>query len=247
MKTYPKIVALVLFTFVFTISKAQFRLDLEGGIIPGTSYNKVRIPSIGGTQVNLSEDLNSNNKAFYRIRLGYTFAKRHNLLLLYAPLTLKYNGSFDRNINFNGQNFASNTPVDVFYKFNSYRLTYRYNFIEQGRWQVGAGLTAKIRDADIRFKNELLDTHYDNVGFVPIINFYARYKPNYHWSFIVEGDALAAKQGRAEDIFAGTSYQINPSLGVKLGYRVLEGGADNDKIYNFNWVNYISAGILVSL
>ena len=247
MKTYSKIVALVLFTCVFTSSQAQFRLDLEGGIVPGTNYNKVRIPSTGGTQVNLSDDLTSNNKAFYRIRLGYTFAKRHNILVLYAPLTLKYNGSFGRSIDFNGQNFSANSPVDVYYKFNSYRLTYRYNFIEQGRWHVGAGLTAKIRDADIRFKNETIDTHYDNVGFVPIINFYARYKPNYHWSFLIEGDALAARQGRAEDIFAGTSYQINSSLGVKLGYRVLEGGADNDKIYNFNWVNYISAGILISL
>lgn len=247
MKNYSKIIALVLFTCVFTTSRAQFRLDLEGGIIPGTNYNKVRIPSKGGSQVNLSEDLNSNAKAFYRIRLGYTFAKRHNILLLYAPLTLRYHGSFDRNIDFNGQNFAAGSPVDVYYKFNSYRLTYRYNFIEQGRWQVGAGLTAKIRDADIRFKNEITDTHYDNVGFVPIINFYARYKPSYHWSFLVEGDALAAKQGRAEDIFAGTSYQVNSALGIKFGYRVLEGGADNDKIYNFNWVNYISAGILISL
>ena len=247
MKTCSNIIILILLTCVVHPSSAQFKIDLEGGIIPGTNYNRVRIPSSGGTRVNLSDDLNSKTKAFYRIRLGYTFAKRHNLLLLYAPLTLKYNGRFDRNIDFNDQNFAASSPVDVYYKFNSYRLTYRYNFIEQGRWQVGAGLTAKLRDADIRFKNEIIDTHYDNVGFVPIINFYARYKPNYHWSFLVEGDALAAKQGRAEDIFAGTSYQISSSLGVKLGYRVLEGGADNDKIYNFNWVNYISAGILLSL
>jgi len=247
MKTYLKFVTLVVLICVATVSKAQLNLDVEGGVIPGTRYNKVRIPSNSGSQVNLSEDLNSSAKAFYRIRLGYTFGKRHSVSVLYAPLTLKYNGSFDRPINFNGRNFMANAPVDVYYKFNSYRLTYRYNFIQQGRWQVGAGLTAKIRDADIRFKNELSDTHYDNVGFVPLINFYARYKPNYHWAFLVEGDALAAKQGRAEDIFAGVNYQINSSLGLKLGYRFLEGGADNDKIYNFNWVNYISAGILVSL
>jgi len=247
MKTSSEIIVSLLLCCFFSSVKAQFKLDLEGGVIPGTSYNKVRIPNTGGTLVNLSDDLNEKAKAFYRIRLGYTINEKHTLLLLYAPLTLNYHGNFNQSIQFNDRNFSANVPVNVYYKFNSYRFTYRYNFIRQGRWQVGAGLTAKIRDADIRFKNELYDTHYDNVGFVPIINFYACYKPNYHWSFIVEGDALAAKVGRAEDIFAGAAYQLNTRLGIKLGYRVLEGGADNDKIYTFNWVNYASAGILLSL
>lgn len=119
--------------------------------------------------------------------------------------------------------------------------------ISNGRWKVGAGISGKIRDADIRFKNESNDTHYDDLGFVPLINFYASYKPSYHWSLIAEGDALASKFGRAEDIFAGVSYRINSRLAVKLGYRVLEGGADVDKIYNFNWINYASTGLLIQL
>jgi hypothetical protein len=248
MKIIPRILAFILlFSCFCTTAQAQFSIDAEGGFIPSTNYNKVRIPNRPGKVVNLPGQLDFNAKAFYRIRLGYTFAERHYVSLLYAPLTLKYEGSLPQTVNFNNQIFASNTPLEVFYKFNSYRLTYRYNFIQRGRWVVGAGLTAKIRDADIRFKNQSQDTHYDNVGFVPIINFYARYKPNYHWGFLVEGDALAAKQGRAEDIFAGVTYQINSTVGLKLGYRVLEGGANNDKIFNFSWINYASAGILISL
>jgi len=108
-------------------------------------------------------------------------------------------------------------------------------------------LTGKIRDADIRFVNETNDTHYDDLGFVPLVNFYASYKPSYRWSAIIEGDALASKFGRAEDIFAGFSFQIDPKFGVKLGYRVVEGGADVEKIYNFNWINYASAGVLLTL
>jgi hypothetical protein len=64
---------------------------------------------------------------------------------------------------------------------------------------------------------------------------------------ILEGDALAAKAGRAEDIFAGVAYQVNPRFSVKLGYRVVEGGADTYEIYNFNWINYASAGVILSL
>ncbi|USJ34915.2 hypothetical protein [Dyadobacter fanqingshengii] len=226
---------------------AQFRLDLESGAVFGTNYNKVRIPNVGGTQVNLANDLSIDPKIFYRIRGTYTIAKRHNISALYAPLSVKYHGTFDKNVNFNGINYPAGQPSEVFYKFNSYRLTYRYDFVAKTRWRVGLGLTAKIRDADVRFKNESYDTHFDNVGFVPLVNFYASYKPSYRWSVILEGDALAAKQGRAEDIFVGAAYQVNPKFGIKAGYRVVEGGADSDEVYNFNWINYASVGVLLTL
>lgn len=226
---------------------AQVKLDVEGGVVWGTNYNKVRIPNQGGTLVNLAQELNINPKVFYRIRAGYTLGKRHNISLLYAPLTVTYQGAFNRTVRFNDADFLAGQPLKVFYQFNSYRLTYRYDFIKTGRWEVGAGLTGKIRDADVRFKNESSDTHFSNVGFVPLINFYAAYKPSYRWMLILEGDALGASAGRAEDIFAGISYQINNKLGVKLGYRVVEGGADVDDVYNFNWINYASTGLLITL
>lgn len=226
---------------------AQFKLDIESGVVFGTNYNKVRIPNVGGTQVNLAKDLSIDPKIFYRIRGTYTIGNRHNISALFAPLSVKYSGNFDQNVNFNGLNYLSGQPLQVFYKFNSYRLTYRYDFVAKTRWRVGLGLTGKIRDADVRFKNESNDTHFDNVGFVPLVNFYAAYKPSYRWSVILEGDALAAKQGRAEDILAGAAYQVNPKFGIKAGYRVVEGGADTDEIYNFNWINYASVGVLLTL
>jgi opacity protein-like surface antigen len=238
---------ITILSFLAISAQAQFKLDLEGGVVFGTNYNKVRIPNTGGTLVNLPRELNINPKAFYRIRAGYAIAKRHNISVLYAPLTVRYDGSFRENINFNNLVYNAGQPLEVFYKFNSYRLTYRYDFISTGRWKAGAGLTGKIRDADIRFRNDSQDTHFDNLGFVPLVNFYVSYNPSYRWSLIAEGDALASKFGRAEDIFAGASYQINSKLAVKLGYRVVEGGADVDDIYNFNWINYASAGLILQL
>ncbi|SDH51693.1 Outer membrane protein beta-barrel domain-containing protein [Dyadobacter soli] len=238
---------IVLICSVYTPASAQFNFDLEGGLILGTSYNKVQIPSGSGTRVNLPEQLDLDRSAFYRIRAGYRIGNRHNISALFAPLTIHYRGSLDQTTNFNNNTYLPGQPLNVDYRFNSYRLTYRYDFFANGKWRVGAGLTAKVRDADIRFKSEYADTHYDNLGFVPLINFYASWKPAYHWTVILEGDALAAKQGRAEDIFGGIAYNFNNTIGIKLGYRMLEGGADNDKIYNFNWINYASAGILISL
>jgi hypothetical protein len=226
--------------------QAQFRIDAEGGLVFGTNYNNIRIPGIGGTLVIVSDQLKLSPEIFYRLRAGYTINNRHTISALFAPLTVNYKGSFDQDVNFNNSLFLRNQDVRVNYKFNSYRLTYRYDFIANAKWRVGAGLTGKIRDADVRFRDASTDQHYSNVGFVPLVNFYVGAKPNEHWTLILEGDALASKFGRAEDIFAGISYHVNPNLGIKLGYRVVEGGADNEKIYNFTWINYASTGIFLS-
>lgn len=241
-----RLIAACFLLFTFQSLRAQLKLDFEGGLVFGTNYNDVRIPAVGGTLVDVSDQLKVTPEIFYRLRAGYTIANRHTISALYAPLTVDYKGSFNQDINFNNGLYPRNQDVRVNYKFNSYRLTYRYDFIANQRWRVGAGLTGKIRDADIRFRNASTDQHYSNVGFVPLVNFYVGARPNEHWTLILEGDALASKFGRAEDIFAGVSYNVTPKLGIKLGYRVVEGGADNEKIYNFTWINYASTGILLS-
>ena len=245
--SFSRALAPVLWLLMAVPSKAQLRLDLESGLVLGTAYTDVRIPNQGGTLVDLAKQLSAEPKVFYRARLGYTIANRHTISALYAPLTVRYQGRFDQDINFNSVLFAANQPTTAYYKFNSYRLTYRYDFVANDRWRVGAGFTAKIRDADTRFENEVSKANYDNVGFVPLLNFYAAYSPGDRWSVLLEGDALGAKAGRAEDIFLGAVYKASPKLGFKLGYRVVEGGADTDEIYTFTWINYASAGVLVTL
>ena len=54
-------------------------------------------------------------------------------------------------------------------------------------------------------------------------------------------------QGRAEDIFVGFDYAFNKKVSFFVGYRMLEGGADVDKVYNFTFLHYASAGLSVSL
>ena len=50
------------------------------------------------------------------------------------------------------------------------------------------------------------------------------------------GDALAAPQGRAEDVLAALTYGKSDKFRIKIGYRILEGGADNDEVYTFSLV-----------
>lgn len=245
MKTHIlPIKALLIVIFISGMSEARSQafLDVESGVV-FSGYNDVRIPGDQGTLFSLSEELEASPGIFYRIRAGYTFGTRHNLSALYAPLQLKSDGSLPRDLTFEGVIFPANAPLEGTYKFNSYRLTYRYDIVEKPKFEFGLGFTAKIRDAKIAVSSGSTESVKTNVGFVPIINFLLAWKPDDKLSLVLTGDALAAPQGRAEDVFAGAYYNISDKISLKAGYRLLEGGADNDEVYNFTLLNYAAAGI----
>jgi hypothetical protein len=224
----------------------QASFDLETGAV-ATGYNNVRIPGDQGTLFSLKDDLDPETKIFYRIRVNYTIKNRHTLSLLYAPLEIKSNGNISNDIFFEGLTFPSNTDLEGIYKFNSYRLTYRYEFVVRPKFELGFGLTAKIRDAKISLASAGFESEKVNVGFVPIINFRMMWKPDDKLGILLEGDALAAPQGRAEDVLIAATYRFSDTFGLKAGYRILEGGADNDEVYNFALFNYASVGLFIYL
>lgn len=85
------------------------------------------------------------------------------------------------------------------------------------------------------------------MGFVLIVNF------RFHWlttdrlGLLLEGDALAAKQGRAEDVRLAATWKFWEIFTLRAGYRILEGGADNDDVYNFTFLNYGMVGLTIGL
>ena len=246
MKTIKYFTFIVLLTLLLKTSvNAQVSFDFETGSV-FTGYNDVRIPGDQGTFLSLKDDLNPKSKLFYRLRASYTLKSRHTLSLLYAPLEVNSTGSVPNNIFFEGVTFPANAQLNGTYKFNSYRLTYRYDLVKNPGFEFGLGLTAKIRDAKISLSSPGLASEKSNVGFVPIINFRLLWKIDDKYGLLLDGDALAAPQGRAEDVLIAATYKISDNLGIRAGYRILEGGADNDEVYNFALFHYASVGLAIS-
>ena len=225
---------------------SQVVIDAETGLVT-TGYNDVRIPGDQGTLFSLNRDLDAESKVFLRLRVNYTISGRHTLSALYAPLTINSDGRMNKEILFAGVNFPVNSDIDAIYKFNSYRLTYRYGIVDREHFEFGLGFTAKIRDARIALKSQDLYGEKVNVGFVPIINFRLYWKPAEKLGILFEGDALAAPQGRAEDVLIALTYKLSDRISLKAGYRLLEGGAANDEVYTFSWFHYASAGLLLKI
>lgn len=224
----------------------QVGFEIESGIV-SSGYNDVRIPGDTGTLFSLSEDLTAETSYFYRVRLNYLLNSKHFFSVLYAPLTIKSDGDVNKDIRFRDLTFPANTPLDATYTFNSYRLTYRYELYKKEFVEFGIGVTGKIRDANIGLKSATQETTKDNLGFVPLINFRLFVKLVDNLGFLLTGDALAAPQGRAEDVLAALTYGISDKFKIKLGYRILEGGADNDEVYTFSLINYAVVGLMIQL
>jgi hypothetical protein len=160
-------------------------------------------------------------------------------------LSLNASGSLKTPINFQDARFEAGTVVTGLYRFNSYRLSYRYRLVQRRSLNVWIGFTAKIRDAEIKIQSDSQVSSRTNVGFVPLLHFYMDWQWSSRWGMALEADALAAKQGRAEDISATVYYRLKQNVRFKMGYRFVEGGSDGDEVYNFAFINYFSAGMVL--
>jgi hypothetical protein len=228
-------------------SEAYARWDFDigtGAVFSG--YNDVRIPNRSGTDISLSEELETEPDYFVTVRITHSIDNKHNLSIFAAPLRLTANGKVNKKVKFEGEEFSANIPLTAVYRFDSYRLTYRYDFHRGRNFQAGFGFTAKIRDASISLEDDCKKSEKKNTGFVPLINFRVQWILSNRVSILVDGDALAAPQGRAEDVLVAIQYKLDENVALKLGYRILEGGADVDEVYNFTLLNYLVAGSILT-
>ena len=243
-KTIAAMITILLFTGCPQVS-AQLRLDVETGVV-FSGYNDVQIPNNSGTKISLSDELETDPAFFWRVRLIYSLAERHDIAFLVAPLRLEGKGIINRRVDFNEEQFPQGVLLKSKYRFDSYRITYRYGVYRSKKLQMALGLSAKIRDASISLKGDSKEAEKKNTGFVPLVNFRVEWMFAKRFTLILDGDALAGPQGRAEDILLGAAYDLHENLQVKLGYRMLEGGADVDEVYNFALLNYMVIGATLS-
>lgn len=235
---------LTLLLFFANTLQAQFRLDVESGAV-FYGYNRIQVPGDAGTRFALDDRYTSSNRFFYRIKALYTLNDKHTFAALYAPLIIRSLGIREADLDFAGRRFGAGEALDVLYQFNSYRLTYRYLFPRTGDFRFGVGVTAKIRDAKILLTSQNLAAEKVNIGFVPLINFRIEWLMKEKLSLLLQGDALVSRQGRAEDVLLAFMFYPSRKVTLKAGYRILEGGANNDEVYNFSLIHYALIGGII--
>ena len=220
-----------------------YRMEIEAGGV-WQSLNDAQSPARTtatlpqGSLFSLKELQGSGPEPFVRLSAGYTWGDRHQVHALYAPLTISGTGAFSTPVLFQGATFRGNVSTAGRYRFDSYRIGYRYKFLDESRWQIWGGATLKVRDANISLTQGAVQANRANTGLVPLLSLYVRRDLGERWSTILDLEGLAAPQGRAIDAALKVRYQVTDRIGLNAGYRMLEGGADNKKVHTFAWLHY---------
>jgi hypothetical protein len=165
----------------------------------------------------------------------------HQWRLLAAPLTIDGTGTLAQATRFQGSTFQPGA-VQASYRFDSYRVTYRFALASSAHWQWHWGVTGKIRDAQIRLAQPGVSQSKQNTGFVPLLHLAGEADVG-GWRVALDADGLASPQGRAFDLGARIGYAISRDGVIFAGVRMVEGGADNDEVYNFAQINQLSLGL----
>jgi hypothetical protein len=207
------------------------------------SKNDVRIPNDTGTKFSLRDIQGSGPFLSGRVFLTYALNPKHEFGLLAAPLSITETGELQEPVFFAGESFAAGPGVKATYQFNSYRMTYRYRIYAGDRWTWKLGITGKIRDAKIELSDGTTSARDDDLGFVPLLHLDGVCRLSDKWNFHLNMDGLAAPQGRAFDISLKARYSFSKNWDAAFGYRMLEGGADVDRVYTFAWLHYATASI----
>jgi len=194
-------VALPAFAFAEEVTSPdhRFMLEFETGAV-WQSRNQIQIPdSSARTRFGLTEIQGNGPEVQRRVELTWNLNHRHSLRFVYTPLGFSGTGSFGVPVRFAGGTFAPGVPVDSEYKFDSYRLTYRYLIHESERWRWRIGATTFIRDARIELRQQGMVASDSNVGFVPLLSTSLEYDIAPRWAALLDFDGLVSTQGRAID------------------------------------------------
>ena len=217
-------------------------LEFEAGAA-WQQKNDVQLPNdASGTRFGLDRVSGSGPFFAPRVQFSTGLAPRHDLRLVFAPLGLKESGNLDQAANFQGQRFAPG-GVEAQYRFNSYRATWRYTLREDSDWTWKAGVTGKIRDAEITLRQGGVTSTKSDTGFVPLLHLYGERRLDSRSRITFEGDGLVSGRGRAIDLSLRYVRDFGDRVSGFAGVRLLDGGADSNSLYNFARFHYLTVGL----
>ncbi len=181
---------------------------------------------------------------YSRFEILAALGERHELVFLYQPLTLVTATRIDQpgGITIDDVVFADDTPLNLKYGFDFYRLTYRYRLLDESPWSFSLGAGLQLRNASIVFDGYDLDGDEARVitqdlGPVPVISLALRhtFANERFLESTIEGFYAPVRYLNLRDVdVVGWLYDVSVRAGapltrsgeVFLAARFLGGGAD---------------------
>lgn len=217
-------------------------IDVEG-VAAWQGRNVVQSPNdASATRFSLKSLTGSGPSWSGRLQASGRIGERHEWRVLVAPLSVTGTGTSAVPIRFEGASFAPG-QVSADYRFDSWRATWRWRWIDRDDLVVKVGATAKIRDASIRLRQGAVTARKADTGFVPLLHGAFERRLGGGWALEGDVDALAGGPGYAVDAGLRVSRELSPGWRMTGGVRWLDGGADNDEVYSFATFTSVTLGV----
>lgn len=212
------------------------------GLSSAMPRNEVGIPGNTGTRFDFGQLTGSGRFTTGRFTLVAAPPRGGEWRLMVQPLTIRGTGELDGPVDFVNETFAPGVPTKGTYRFNSYRLTWRNTWVRNDRRHWRFGGTLKIRDAEISMRQGSLNQHKRDFGVVPLLHLYGEERLGGPWVATLDLDGAWSPMGRAIDAGLNVGYDLDRRSRITVGFRVLEGGADNNTVYTFSQFNSWTVG-----
>lgn len=205
--------------------------------------NSVQSPNdAAGTRFALDDV--TGNGPFQALRLeGFVpIGTRQQLSFLIVPLAIEETGRLPRTVRFEGGAFSAGTTTAT-YRFDSYRVGWRWLFVDRSDLTVKFGATAKVRDAEIRLRQGAQSRRKTDTGFVPLAHASFERRAGSGWFVAGDVDALGGGPGYAVDAGLRVGRHLGGRWSVFGGLRFLDGGADTDEVHAFARFTSVTVGL----
>ena len=250
-----------------------FELSIEVGFF-GFFYHKIQFDQTG-TYFDYVKNGGQNVWfPFRRLSGEILLGSRHRLVFLVQPIDIRTEVLVPAGgLLVNGADFDPNSPIELRYGFDFYRLSYLYDFFKDPKNELAVGASLQIRDAVITFSGEESGTDQfrgkQDIGPVPALKFRAKYYlNNFVWLGTEIDGIYAAGRGitgstEVSTDFVGAiidaslraGFTPRPPVDVFLNLRYLGGGAEGTDTddpgpgdgYVKNWLHAFSVSLGVTI
>lgn len=231
--------------------KQNFRWS-DFGVSLGASFfgnftTEIRIDPqdvpIIGTRLNLEDDLGFDSYAFiYRIDAFYRFSRRHRIDLSFFDIIRKSSKQTDEEIVWGDYTIPA-TKIELEFRTQVLKLSYRYNFVARKDWTLGAGLGIHWMRVKAGFDLETKPVGQPGTKVsegetiraevpLPLLGFHGVFAFSEDWRLTSSFEFLRAKigpvDGSVADVRIGLEWDIFDHVGVSLLYNLFQLAADVD-------------------
>jgi hypothetical protein len=185
-----------------------------------------------GTQIDAKSDLGLTDSTLPQFNVVFRPARKHKLRLQYIPIKYEQTAKLPRSIDFNGQRYTVNLPVNSSLDWKALRIAYEYDFVTQDRWFVGFIVEDKQTDISVELQTPIIPLQFAHTAApIPAIGGVARFYPAPRVSITGELTAFRLPesidnryQAHYVDFDLTGTVNATNNFGVQVGLRTLDLG-----------------------